>query len=187
MATPKLSFDRDTKRRRWFVIIAVFLVFAIILAAGNHYKNNYGELAFPTPDGLSDFSTKLENKEFIKPQGIRIIGLVFFGRRNRVEMLRCYLERNLVDNGGWLDEVHWVQNTEKKEDLDYLNEILASQPRYKMIDLSAEGVGFIGYGFAWGHLERGSLYMKIDDDVVSQHALRSVTTSFVTSLTGILC
>ena len=59
-------------------------------------------------------------------------------------MLRCYLERNLVDNGGWLDEVHWVQNTDSKDDLAYLDEILASQPRYKKIDLSAEGVGFIG-------------------------------------------
>ena len=31
---------------------------------------------------------------------------------------------------------------------------LQSNPRYKKIDLSTEGVGFIGYGFAWGHLER---------------------------------
>ena len=167
MAGTKFSANNDTKRRRWFTIVAVFLVLAILLAGGNHYRNNYGELAFPTSDGPTGHSTKLENKEFTKPKGIKIIGLVFFGRRNRVEMLRCYLERNLVDNGGWLDEVHWVQNTDKKEDLDYLNEILASQPRYKMIDLSSEGVGFIGYGFAWGHLERGNLYMKIDDDVVS--------------------
>jgi hypothetical protein len=76
-------------------------------------------------------------------------------------------KRNLVDNGGWLDEVHWVQNTNKKEDLEYLEEILASSPRYKKIDLSREGVGFVGYANAWGHLERGKLYFKIDDDVVS--------------------
>lgn len=76
-------------------------------------------------------------------------------------------QRNLVDNGGWLDEVHWVQNTNKEEDLAYLAEILASSPRYKKIDLSSEGVGFMGYANAWGHLERGKLYVKIDDDVVS--------------------
>lgn len=76
-------------------------------------------------------------------------------------------QRNLVDNGGWLDEVHWVQNTNKEEDLAYLAEILASSPRYKKIDLSSEGVGFVGYANAWGHLERGKLYFKIDDDVVS--------------------
>jgi hypothetical protein len=76
-------------------------------------------------------------------------------------------QRNLVDNGGWLDEVHWVQNTDKKEDLEYLEEILASSPRYRKIDLTGEGVGFIGYANAWGHLERGKLYFKIDDDIVS--------------------
>jgi hypothetical protein len=73
----------------------------------------------------------------------------------------------LVDNGGWLDEIHWVQNTNKQEDLADLEEILASSPRYKKIDLSSEGVGFAGYANAWGHLERGKLYIKIDDDVVS--------------------
>jgi hypothetical protein len=159
------SKHKDTKRRQWFIIVAVFLVFAILLAASNHYKNNYyGDLEFPTPSG---HATSLSVKDFAKPAGIKIIGLVFFGRKSRVEMLRCFLERNLVDNGGWLDEVHWVQNTDKKEDLAYLDEILASQSRYKKIDLSSQGVGFVGYGFAWGHLERGNLYVKIDDDVVS--------------------
>jgi len=108
----------------------------------------------------------IQIKEFVKPKDIKIVGLVFYGRKNRVEMLRCYLERNLVDNGGWLDEIHWVQNTDKKDDLEYLDEILASSPRYKKIDLTGEGVGFVGYANAWGHLERGSLYFKVDDDVV---------------------
>jgi len=69
-----------------------------------------------------------------------------------------------VDNGGWLDEVHWVQNTGKEQDLKFLDEILASSPRYKKITLDA--VGFVGYGAAWGRLERGSLYVKMDDDVL---------------------
>lgn len=79
----------------------------------------------------------------------------------------CYLtliQRNLVDNGGWLDEIHWVKNTGKKDDLNYLQEIVDSSPRYKVIEL--KGVGFEGYGHAWGKLERGNLYVKIDDDVV---------------------
>lgn len=59
-----------------------------------------------------------------------------------------------------------MRNTEKKEDLEYLQEILGSSPRYKMVDLSQEGVGFAGYNNAWGHMERGKLYVKIDDDVI---------------------
>lgn len=35
-----------------------------------------------------------------------------------------------------------------------------------MVDLSQEGVGFTGYNHAWGHMDRGKLYVKIDDDVV---------------------
>lgn len=35
-----------------------------------------------------------------------------------------------------------------------------------MVDLSSEGVGFAGYNNAWGHMERGKMYVKIDDDVV---------------------
>ena len=53
--------------------------------------------------------------------------------------------------------------------MEYLEEILASSPRYRMIDLSDEGVGFVGYANAWGHLERGALYFKIDDDVVRMY------------------
>lgn len=33
-----------------------------------------------------------------------------------------------------------------------------------MIELKS--VGFEGYGHAWGNLDRGNLYVKIDDDVV---------------------
>jgi hypothetical protein len=59
-----------------------------------------------------------------------------------------------------------VRNTEQPDDLKYLAEILQSSSRYKMIDLSEEGTGFVGYANAWGHMERGKLYIKIDDDVV---------------------
>lgn len=59
-----------------------------------------------------------------------------------------------------------MRNTEKPDDLAYLQEILKSSPRYKMIDLSLEGVGTAGYNNAWSHMERGKLYVKIDDDVV---------------------
>jgi hypothetical protein len=62
--------------------------------------------------------------------------------------------------------VHWVLNTNKEPDLLYLEDILASSPSYKKIDLSKEGVGFHGYAHAWGHVERGKLFVKISDDAV---------------------
>lgn len=35
-----------------------------------------------------------------------------------------------------------------------------------MVDLSSEGVGAAGYHNAWSHLDRGKLYIKMDDDLV---------------------
>lgn len=103
----------------------------------------------------------------MKPDNVTIIAFVFFGRKNRVEMLKCYLERNLKENGGWLDEVHWVLNTNNKDDLLYLEEVLKTSDAYKKVDLTTEGaVGFEGFAKAWRHVERGKLYVKIDDDVV---------------------
>ena len=65
-------------------------------------------------------------------------------------------------------------NTGNKKDLAYLDEILLSSERYKKIDLSDEGIGFEGYAHAWGHLQRGSLYVKIDDDMVCFACLGSL-------------
>ncbi|ETN46042.1 uncharacterized protein HMPREF1541_00225 [Cyphellophora europaea CBS 101466] len=152
-------------RPRWILTIGALTFIALVaLIYKGRGHDEQGQLAFPLAGG--SYATSISSKDFVKPSGVKVVALVFYGRKNRVEMLRCYLERNLVDNGGWLDEVHWVLNTGKEDDLEYLEEILASEPRYKKIDLSDEGIGFEGYGHAWGHLERDCYYVKIDDDVV---------------------
>ncbi|KIW32528.1 uncharacterized protein PV07_04062 [Cladophialophora immunda] len=155
----------NTQRRR---IIAFALCFAIFIVTAAHYRlqrhKAYGRLVFPVQRSVPGLSDTLGVTGYDKPNGLKIIGIVFFGRRSRVEMLRCFLERNLVDNGGWLDEIHWVKNTDNHNDLAYLDEILSSSQRYKKVDV--EGVGFVGYGQAWSQLEPGNLYVKIDDDVV---------------------
>ncbi|KAL9106548.1 MAG: hypothetical protein Q9227_008463 [Pyrenula ochraceoflavens] len=172
-----LSGKQSSLRRPWMVISgSVFLLVLVIVALtakAPSFRSQRIEIPSlttnwgPLPPANSPSEPFAEPEQFVKPPGVKIIGLVFFGRKSRVEILRCYLEkRNMVDRGGWLDEIHWVQNTDKKKDLAYLDEILASSPRYKKIDLSKQGVGFVGYAFAWGHLERGNYYIKIDDDVV---------------------
>ncbi|KAH6881112.1 hypothetical protein B0T10DRAFT_411293 [Thelonectria olida] len=103
----------------------------------------------------------------IKPKDIIVHGLVFYGRRDRVSCMRCYLERNMVDNGGWLDEVLWVVNTNDEDDLRYLDEIIASNPmRYKKLIIPGDKLWVYTYSKAWQHLERGKYYVKIDDDIV---------------------
>ncbi|KAJ4246349.1 hypothetical protein NW762_013700 [Fusarium torreyae] len=105
-------------------------------------------------------------KPLVKPDNITVSGLVFYGRKSRVSSLRCYLERNMVDNGGWLDEVLWIVNTNNKEDLRYLDEITANSPtRHKKV-IPEKHLATYTYKKAWRHLERGKYYIKIDDDIL---------------------
>lgn len=161
-------FDPGRLQRRWQLLILISLLSIIIIL---FFSNDRPlpppkDLVNPLPIsqlGVSHHNQGIPNS-LIKPPDVKVIGLIFFGRKDRVQILRCYLERNLAVNGGWLDEVHWVRNTDHPEDVEYLEEILASNPAYKLLTL--EATGFIGYGLAWSHLEEGAVYVKIDDDVV---------------------
>jgi len=94
----------------------------------------------------------------------KVIGLVFFGRRELVEVLDCYLKRNLKANGGMLDEVIFALNTDNKEDLAYLeDELLPSSPHYRKFK-APERKGWVGQ---WQAVDqRDAIYIKLDDDVV---------------------
>jgi hypothetical protein len=93
MAGAILSGDPKSSRRRWIIALVTFSVLAILLAAtSRHHLQRPRELAFPLPDSHLGHSKLIEIKEFVKPKDVTIVGLVFFGRKNRVEMLRCYLE-----------------------------------------------------------------------------------------------
>ncbi len=102
-----------------------------------------------------------------KPIDFKIIGLVFFGRPANIAILDCYLKKNLISNGGWLDEVHFVVNTDKKDDIKYLKKLVKTSDRYKKMDLAPGTTGRDGYQKVWQTVEREHMYIKIDDDVVS--------------------
>lgn len=131
--------------------------------------------------------------EFI--QAPKVVALVFFGRRATVSVLDCYLkvrdfsnfislpsrgdglawsrtgeanmsQRNLVKNGGLLDEVIFVERTGNEEDLALLNRLLESEPSYSrhVIDMDKAS----GFGSSYEMVEDDVLYIKIDDDIVSR-------------------
>ncbi|GKU15353.1 unnamed protein product [Fusarium langsethiae] len=102
-----------------------------------------------------------------KPAGIVVIGLVFYGRRDRASSMFCYLQRNMVGNGGWPDEVVWVVNTEDPADLQYLDHIIKQgDGKHKKIQLADNKLETRTYYKAWRHVKRGNYYVKIDDDIV---------------------
>ncbi|KAI9796671.1 MAG: hypothetical protein M1825_006520 [Sarcosagium campestre] len=108
----------------------------------------------------------------------RVVALVFFGRRDRVSILDCYLKENLVSNGGILDEVQFVAKTEDKEDLKWLDKAVAGTVSYTKISIRKGEVGasHLLFANAYDALERNTLYVKIDDDVIfiGKDSLRSL-------------
>lgn len=103
-------------------------------------------------------------RKFEKPKDFKIIGLVFFGRPSVVEILDCYLKKNLVSNGGFLDEVLWAINTRNEEDIKYLERLVKTTDGYKTIAIPNAP----SYKDVWTKaVERNHMYIKIDDDMVS--------------------
>ena len=118
-----------------------------------------------------------------KPPGMKVVALVFYGRRRYVSVLECYLkvryrtgpqyemltqtsQRNLVENGGILDEVIFLAKTKDKDDLAYLEDLIQKNPKY-----SAEYHNETGLNFSkmYGSCTKGNVYVKIDDDVVCSY------------------
>jgi hypothetical protein len=100
-----------------------------------------------------------------RPKDTRIIGLIFFGRRDRASILDCYLKNNLVSSGGWLDEVVSGVNTNDTDDLAYLDQLLPTNTAYRKVELNDRSY----FGLWNERLEAGNIYVKLDDDVVYIH------------------
>lgn len=159
--------DPTRLQRRWQLVLLTSIMSIIVFLFFSFGRPPpSAEVTDPLP--ISQLGVSLHNQGIsgtpIKPKDLKVIGLVFFGRKDRVRILNCYLERNLASNGGWLDEVHWVRNTDTKEDVDYLHELIENHSAYKLVEIKEHG--FVGYGLAWSTLEEGAIYLKVDDDVV---------------------
>ncbi|KAF5025769.1 hypothetical protein F66182_2102 [Fusarium sp. NRRL 66182] len=114
-----------------------------------------------------DYTRDLAHWE--KPGKInKIMGLVFYGRRQSVSILDCYLKRNLVKNGGLLDGVIFVERTQDPQDLDLLNKLLESESTYEKwhVEMSDTDNFSSGFGNSYDKVEDNVMYVKIDDDIV---------------------
>ncbi|MCJ1294331.1 hypothetical protein MMC34_005889 [Xylographa carneopallida] len=123
-----------------------------------------------------------DSPSWVKPEGFKIVALIFCkshvggstqedsnflpdGRPRYVSILDCYLKRNLAINGGYLDEVHWMANTENQHDLAYLDTLVNTTESYKAYHLK-----HLGFQSIWEHaVDNNTLYIKIDDDMIYIH------------------
>ena len=163
-------------RRRYvlfgMVAVVVTLMVGVALNKGKGFKITKPTWRPPMPT-VPDFSntpsgnhstegTEPSVKHWEKPEGFKIIGLIFFGRPSVVSILDCYLKKNLVSNGGWLDEVRFVVNTKNEQDIAYLSELVARETLYTKVEIPE-----LGYNKVWEKgVDPDNMYIKIDDDIV---------------------
>ncbi|EFW17380.1 hypothetical protein D8B26_000109 [Coccidioides posadasii str. Silveira] len=157
-------------KRPLVATLAVFTFFALLYLSHLTWRSTgRSRIKYSAPKHSSSIppaaNTPLRPPELVKPENLTISGMVFFGRRSRVRSLHCYLERNLVDNGGWLDEVRFFANTKNKDDLAFLDQILKRSPRYKKIFIE-KPVWWPDHTKLWRQVERGTMYIKLDDDIM---------------------
>lgn len=170
-------------RRKWILIAVIGVVALLVIGAALNKRRGFKipkihnapsspppppssppppfEDAQPPPGKPPGWKEPVEQWE--KPQDFKIMGLIFFGRPSVVAILDCYLKRNLVTAGGWLDEVHFVVNTDREDDIRYLDELVKTNPLYKKVVIPS-----LGYNAVWKNaVEEQHMYIKIDDDIVS--------------------
>ena len=98
-----------------------------------------------------------------------------------IAILDCYLKKHLVSSGGWLDEVHFVVNTDREDDVRYLDELVKTSELYKKITIPS-----LGYNEVWSNaVKRGNMYIKIDDDIVRPIGLISTSYLLIQLLVGL--
>lgn len=128
-----------------------------------------GEYELKPSDGADTF--KLDSIApkggWKKPEGIKVIGMVFYGRKRYVDILDCYLQQNLVSNGGYFDEVWFMAHTKEEDDVAWVEDLVSQTPEYKIVGKGdCEGKK---YSCMWNYaVEDNTIYVKIDDDIVSE-------------------
>ncbi|KAL7620030.1 Mitochondrial-processing peptidase subunit alpha [Parahypoxylon ruwenzoriense] len=103
-----------------------------------------------------------------KPAGIKVVGMVFYGRKRYVDILDCYLQQNLASNGGYFDEVWFMAHTKDEDDVAWIEDVVKRTPGYKIVGKGdCEGKK---YSCMWNYaVEDKTIYVKIDDDIVYIH------------------
>lgn len=114
------------------------------------------------------------SKDFFQPVSDMLLkgkynvsALVFYGRRQYIKILNCYLEQNLIENGGLLSDVVFVSKTNNQADLKYLHHLVSQHPGTYFIKTDTD----LNWTFHnhYRNLDLNRYYVKIDDDVLYIH------------------
>ncbi|KAI8627575.1 hypothetical protein F5Y19DRAFT_477448 [Xylariaceae sp. FL1651] len=105
-----------------------------------------------------------------KPKGVKVVAMVFYGRKRYVDLLDCYLRKNLASNGGYLDEVWFMAHTEDKDDIAWLEGLVLQNRDYQIVGQGDCDKKNKKYGCMWEYATGdNTIYVKIDDDIIYIH------------------
>ncbi|KAL9619262.1 MAG: hypothetical protein Q9160_006114 [Pyrenula sp. 1 TL-2023] len=100
---------------------------------------------------------------FRKPEHFRVVAHVMYHSRTRTSILECYLQGNLVAQGGFIDQVVFFYETGQEEDKDWLEALVASNSAYYISKDSRNGNGHV---LAWEKARAGTMYIHMSSEVV---------------------
>lgn len=161
--------------KRW-VILLVSIVLALVILVSYHPLTITNALSSTTSPSTTSPSAPLvwpsavlvDGTPILKPRDFKIIGILFFGRRDTLSVLECYLRANLVSHGGFLDEIHFVVNTGNEDDIAWLANMVVQVKDYRRVELEEDGFTQNFNSIYAQSIERDHMYIKIDDDLVGK-------------------
>lgn len=161
--------------KRW-IILLVSIVLALVILVSYHPLTITNALSSTTSPSTTSPSAPLvwpsavlvDGTPILKPRDFKIIGILFFGRRDTLSVLECYLRANLVSYGGFLDEIHFVVNTGNEDDIAWLANMVVQVKDYKRVELKEDGFTQNFNSIYAQSIERDHMYIKIDDDLVGK-------------------
>lgn len=161
--------------KRW-IILLVSIVLALVIVVSYHPLRITNALSSTTSPSIASPSAPLvwpsavlvDGTPIVKPRDFKIIGILFFGRRDTLSALECYLRANLVSHGGFLDEIHFVVNTGNEDDIAWLANMVVRVKDYKRVELEEDGFTQNFNSIYAQSIERDHMYIKIDDDLVGK-------------------
>ncbi|CAG8231734.1 unnamed protein product [Penicillium olsonii] len=103
------------------------------------------------------FAFSQASAHYPKPQGFKIVALVPYHNHERTAILDCYLQNNLVQHEGFLDQVVFVPQTEDPTSIQWLYSIINQTPEYTVAPPGDDG--------EW-EVAGNVMYIRIDGDTV---------------------
>ena len=161
-----MLISQKNRPEKGILIRALFMILLVVAVVWLIWSFTFSKIIYQSP-GYTIVSDRASFTEKLPKERLNISALVFYGRRQYVEILSCYLEQNLVENGGLLSEVIFVLKTNNNEDISYLHQLIVQHPNIYSIK-NASNLGWT-FDTHYRNLDPNRYYVKMDDDILYIH------------------